>query len=75
MHRERRTDIALVGFGDFAMADALDPAVSVVDHDGAAIGREAAARLLRRIQEPELPAATIHVPVALLQRGSGELLP
>jgi LacI family transcriptional regulator len=75
MHRERRTDVALVGFGDFAMADALDPAVSVVDHDGAAIGREAAARLLRRIHEPELPAATVHVPVALLERGSGELTP
>src|SRR3954465_8439642 len=75
MHREGRTDIALVGFGDFAMADALDPAVSVVDHSGAAVGRAAAARLLRRIQEPELAAATVHVPVALLQRGSGELTP
>jgi LacI family transcriptional regulator len=75
MHRQGRTDIALVGFGDFAMADALDPAVSVVDHNGAAIGREAAARLLRRIQEPELAAATVHVPVALLRRGSGELTP
>jgi LacI family transcriptional regulator len=75
MHREGRTDIALVGFGDFAMADALDPAVTVVDHPGAAVGREAAARLLRRIQEPELAPATVHVPVALLQRGSGELTP
>jgi LacI family transcriptional regulator len=75
MHRERRTDVALVGFGDFAMADALDPAVSVVDHDGAAVGRAAAARLLRRIREPELATATVHVPVALLQRGSGELTP
>jgi LacI family transcriptional regulator len=75
MHREGRTDVALVGFGDFAMADALDPAVSVVDHDGAVVGRAAAARLLRRIQEPELAAATVHVPVALLERGSGELTP
>jgi LacI family transcriptional regulator len=57
------------------MADALDPAVSVVDHNGGAVGRAAAARLLRRIQEPELAAATVHVPVALLERGSGELTP
>jgi LacI family transcriptional regulator len=75
MHRERRTDVALVGFGDFAMADALDPAVTVVDHSGAAVGRRAAARLLQRIQEPELAPATVHVPVALIQRGSGELTP
>jgi LacI family transcriptional regulator len=75
MHREGRTDIALVGFGDFAMADALDPAVTVVDHRGAAVGREAAARLLRRIQEPQLAVATVHVPVTLLERGSGELTP
>ena len=75
MHREGRTDIALVGFGDFAMADALDPAVTVVDHSGAAVGRQAAARLLQRIQEPELATATLHVPVALIQRGSGELTP
>ncbi len=75
MHRLGRTDVALVGFGDFAMADALDPAVTVVDHDGAAVGRAAAARLLRRIQEPELAPATVDVPVALLQRGSGELTP
>ncbi len=75
MHREGRTDIALVGFGDFAMADALDPAVTVVDHSGSAVGREAAARLLRRIGEPQLAVATVHVPVALLERGSGELTP
>ncbi len=75
MHSLGRTDVALVGFGDFAMADALDPAVTVVDHSGAAVGREAAARLLRRIQEPELPVTTVDVPVALLERGSGELRP
>ena len=75
MHRQGRTDIALVGFGDFAMADALDPAVTVVDHSGAAVGRQAAARLLHRIQEPELAPDTLHVPVGLIQRGSGELTP
>ncbi len=75
MHRLGRTDLALIGFGDFAMADALDPAVTVVDHSGAAVGRAAAARLLRRIQEPQLAPATVDVPVALLERGSGELTP
>jgi LacI family transcriptional regulator len=75
LHRHRRTDVALVGFGDFAMADALDPAVTVVDHSGAALGRAAVARLAHRISEPELPPHTIHVPVHLVPRGSGELRP
>jgi len=75
LHRHRRTDLALVGFGDFAMADALDPAVTVVDHTGAALGRAAVARLTRRIGEPELPPDTVHVPVRLVERGSGELRP
>jgi LacI family transcriptional regulator len=75
MHREGRTDVALVGFGDFPMADSLVPAVTVVDHSGAAVGRGAAARLLERIREPALAPATVHVPVALIERGSGELRP
>ena len=75
LHELRRTDVALVGFGDFAMADALVPAVTVVDHTGSAVGRAAAARLSRRIGEPTLPAQTIHLPVALVERGSGELRP
>lgn len=75
MHRHRCTHIALVGLGDFAMADALVPAVTVVDHSGAAVGRAAMARLTRRIREPDLPAEAVTVPVALLERGSGELRP
>ena len=75
LHELRRTDVALVAFGDFAMADALVPAVTVVDHNGAAIGRAAAARLARRIAQPDLAAETLHVPVRLVERGSGELRP
>lgn len=75
MHQHRRTDIALVGFGDFAMADALTPAVTVVDHSGSAVGRAAMARLSRRIREPHLASEFVRVPVALVERGSGELRP
>jgi LacI family transcriptional regulator len=75
MHEHRRTDIALVGFGDFAMADALVPAVTVVNHAGSGVGQAAIARLLRRIREPGLRRAAIQVPVALVERGSGELRP
>jgi LacI family transcriptional regulator len=75
LHRHGRIDIAFVGFGDFAMADALVPAVTVVDHSGAAIGRAAVARLRARIGEPTLPPVTVQVPVHLIERGSGELRP
>jgi LacI family transcriptional regulator len=75
MHEQRRTDIALVGFGDFAMADALVPAVTVVDHSGSVVGEAAVARLIRRIREPDLAPEAVQVPVALVERGSGELRP
>lgn len=71
-----RTDIALVGFGDFPMADALSPAVSVVDQDPAQLGRVAVDRLSQLIQNPgaKVRRKTI-LPVRLIPRGSGELPP
>ena len=73
LHAVGRTDVALVGFGDFAMADALSPAVTVVDHSAREVGLAAAARLAERLADPGLPVTTIHVPVRLVERGSGEL--
>jgi LacI family transcriptional regulator len=75
LHAARRTDVALVAFGDFPMADALRPAVTVVDHPGHEVGRVAAARLLARLASPGLPAECIQVPARIIQRGSGELRP
>ena len=75
LHALGRTDIALVCFGDFAMADLLRPGVTVVDHSAEAVGATAAARLTERIARPDLPVSTIHVPVRLIPRGSGELRP
>jgi LacI family transcriptional regulator len=75
LHAAGRTDLALVAFGDFPMADALRPAVTVVDHPGPEVGRVAAARLLARLGQPDLPAERIQVPVTLIERGSGELRP
>ncbi len=75
LHAAGRTDIALVAFGDFPMADALRPAVTVVDHPGHEIGRAAAARLLARLSQPALPVERIQVPAPIIERGSGELRP
>ena len=75
LHSAGRTDIALVSFGDFPMADALRPAVTVVDHPGHEVGRVAAARLLARLGQPGLPVERIQVSARLIERGSGELRP
>jgi LacI family transcriptional regulator len=75
LHSSGRTDVAVVSFDDFPMADSLVPAVTVVDHVPEAIGRAAADRLFRRLADPDAPAETVIVPVRLVQRGSGELPP
>jgi LacI family transcriptional regulator len=66
--------VALVGFDDFPLADVLEPAVSVVAHDQAAMGRLAAAELFRRIDGDRSGARRHVLPVRLLLRGSGELV-
>ena len=75
LHAAGRTDIALVAFGDFPMADTLRPAVTVVDHPGHEVGRVAAHRLLARLADPALPVERIRVPARIVPRGSGELHP
>jgi LacI family transcriptional regulator len=71
-----RTDIAVVGFGDFPMAAVLTPAVTVVDQDPARLGHIAVERLLQRIEDPRAePRRRTVLPVRLIPRGSGELRP
>jgi LacI family transcriptional regulator len=75
LHARGRSDLALVGFGDFAMADTLQPAITVIDHSAPEVGRAAAARLLARIADPGLGVQHLQLPVRLLERGSGEQRP
>jgi LacI family transcriptional regulator len=76
LHQAGHTDVALIGFGDFPMAAALSPAVTVVDQDPAGLGRIAVERLLARIEDPEAQVRRRTVlPVGLIPRGSGELPP
>jgi LacI family transcriptional regulator len=76
LRQAERTDIALVGFGDFPMAAALIPAVTVVDQDPARLGQVAVERLLQRIEDPDAePRRRTVLPVRLIPRGSGELRP
>ncbi|MCV7279547.1 LacI family DNA-binding transcriptional regulator [Mycolicibacterium flavescens] len=67
----RRKDIALIGFGDFPTAAALQPAITVVHQDGDAMGRFAADRLFTRLDAPtrRLRRRTV-LPVSLVTRAS-----
>ena len=71
----REREVALIGFDDIPLADMLDPAISVVAQDPQAIGRVAADQLFRRLDGD--PADAVHqvIPVTLIARGSGEILP
>jgi LacI family transcriptional regulator len=75
LHALSRTDVALVGFGDFFMAGSLQPAVTVIDHSPEVIGQLAAERLFHRLAGSTEPSRRIEAPLRLIVRGSGELRP
>jgi LacI family transcriptional regulator, galactose operon repressor len=64
---------ALVGFDDIELADLLEPAVTVVAQDPAAMGRAAADTLFRRLDGDDSPPEHVVIHVELVARGSGEL--
>jgi LacI family transcriptional regulator len=67
--------VALVGFDDFPMADLLEPAVTVVAQDPAAIGTLAAQILFRRIDGDTSGVQEHVVPTRLIERASGAIPP
>jgi LacI family transcriptional regulator len=69
----RQHEVALVGFDDFPLADLLQPAVTVVAQDPAAMGRMAASLIFRRLDGEDWEPTTHLVPTRLIARGSGEL--
>lgn len=70
--RSRRKDIAIVAFDDVPLAEALEPALTVVAQDPEEIGRAAAGTALARLDGDRSRARTITVPTRLIVRGSGE---
>lgn len=69
------TKIALVGFDDILLADLLEPGITVIAQDTAAIGRTAAEVLFRRL-DGDRSASRQHVVVTkMITRGSGEISP
>jgi len=67
--------VALLGFDDVALADVLDPAISVIAQDPQALGRTAAELLFRRLDGDGSQSVHDVLPVTLIARGSGEISP
>ncbi len=72
---ELQNRVALVGFDDILLADLLQPGITVIAQDPAAIGRAAAEVLFRRLDGDHSPSAHHVVPTRLIPRGSGEIRP
>jgi LacI family transcriptional regulator len=67
--------IALVGFDDLPLADAVEPGLTVVAQDAPELGRLAAELLFARLDGDGGPTRRVVVPTTLIERGSGELAP
>jgi LacI family transcriptional regulator len=67
--------IALVGFDDLPLADMLEPAVTVVAQDPAAVGATACRVLFERMDGDASPPRTHTIATRLVARGSGEIGP
>ena len=75
-HQLRRTDLAMISFGDFRMASSLQPSISALAQQPAALGRAAADRVFRRLDKPESALnRSVLLPIALIDRESGRLPP
>ncbi|MET7459430.1 LacI family DNA-binding transcriptional regulator [Nonomuraea sp. NPDC005501] len=74
--RAGRRDVALVGFDDLPLAEVLEPPLTVVAQDPAALGTAAAELVLSRLDGlPSRAARRELIPTRLIARGSGELPP
>jgi len=67
--------VALVAFDDVALADVVQPAVTVIAQDPTALGRHAAELLFERLDGGSGPPREVVVPTRLIARGSGEIPP
>ena len=70
-----RTEVALVGFDDIELAEALAVPLTVVRADPTELGRTGAELLLRRMDGWDALPARIILPTTLVPRGSGEIAP
>jgi LacI family transcriptional regulator len=73
LHMQRT--VAHVGFDDVALADVVEPGLTVMAQDAGALGRSAAELLFSRLDGYDGPSRRVVHPTTLIERGSGELPP
>jgi LacI family transcriptional regulator len=73
LRRAGRSDIALIGFDDFPLADILDPPVTVVAQETTQLGVTAAGIILSRIGGDRGKARTVELSTSLILRASSEV--
>lgn len=74
LHESNRRDVAVLSFGDFPMAEILEPAITVVDHSPVGLARRALERLRRRMDGAPDSAQDDILEMTLVERGSGEIV-
>ncbi|MBO0779912.1 MAG: LacI family DNA-binding transcriptional regulator [Ktedonobacteraceae bacterium] len=67
--------LAFIGFDDFELAEMLPTPVTVIAHDPAKMGRQAAELLFARLAGDDRPPQHILLPTKLIVRGSSEIPP
>ena len=72
---ELHSTIAQVGFDDIALADVVQPGISVVPQHPLDLGRRAAKLLFTRIAGSIGPPVRDIVAASMIARGSGEIPP
>jgi DNA-binding LacI/PurR family transcriptional regulator len=63
-------DISVIGFDDLPYAAMMHPPLSTLHVDSAMIGRQSIALLLRRLAEPNSPAAQVECGVSPVTGGT-----
>lgn len=70
LHELRRTDLAIVSFGDFPLASAIRPSISCIDQDPYEIGAAAFEHLVALIDQPTEPHQEVVLPTVFVPRES-----
>jgi LacI family transcriptional regulator len=63
-------DVSLVGFDDVPWMSMVEPGITAVEQPIHELGRQAAALLLRRLEQPELAPSVVRLEPRLVVRGS-----
>ncbi len=63
-------DIAIVGFDNLPAGEVIDPPLTTINVPKRALGEEAVLRLVRRIENPNLPITKTEVAATLVDRYS-----